>query len=90
MAIQHPQQQLHSISSSSKPLSDTKFEVPHTVCIPALSPYHSSPKCTLVADTLLAGPAENTELLMMVFTPSTKKIHVSPTENSNKFFTDSV
>lgn len=66
MAIQQPPQQFHSISSSSKPLSDTKFEVPHTMSI---SPYHSSPKCTLVADTLLAGPAENTELLMMVFTP---------------------
>lgn len=43
-----------------------------------VSPYHSSPKCTLVADTLLAGPAENTELLMMVFTPSTKKYTYHP------------
>lgn len=49
-----------------KTTSDTKFEVPHTV---STSPYHSSPECTLVADTFLAGPAENTELLMMVFTP---------------------
>lgn len=31
--------------------------------------YHASPQSTLVADALLTGPAEHTELLMVVLTP---------------------
>lgn len=30
--------------------------------------YHASPKSTLVTDALLTGPAENTQLLMVVLT----------------------
>ena len=41
--------------------------------------YHASPKSTLVADALLTGPAEHTELLMVVFTPA----HDTPQQVSN-------
>lgn len=37
--------------------------------VSAGSPYHAAPKRTLVTDTLLAGPAEDTELLMVILTP---------------------
>lgn len=32
--------------------------------------HHASPQGTLVADAFLAGPAENTQLLVVVFTPA--------------------